>query len=68
MPAAQELLITETLATIAFPFSHTTKSGSAKTVRSPKQAETFAVIDFPFYRIAQLSSVKTLRSPKRCEK
>ncbi|TAE53473.1 MAG: hypothetical protein EAZ88_11900 [Oscillatoriales cyanobacterium] len=42
MPADLELLITETLAIIAFPFSHTTQSGSAKTVRSPKQAETLA--------------------------
>ncbi|TAE98565.1 MAG: hypothetical protein EAZ79_07165 [Oscillatoriales cyanobacterium] len=35
MPADLELLITETLAIIAFPFSHTTQSGSAKTVRFP---------------------------------
>lgn len=68
MPADLELLITETLAIIAFPFSHTTQSGSAKTFRSPKQAETLAVIDFPFSRIAQSGSVKTLRSPKRCQK
>ncbi|WP_293151066.1 MULTISPECIES: hypothetical protein [unclassified Microcoleus] len=53
MPADLELLIAESLASVGFPFSHTTPSGSAKTYRWQKQAETLVVIDIPFDRIAQ---------------
>ncbi|WP_293337711.1 hypothetical protein [Microcoleus sp. CAWBG58] len=61
MPADLELLIAESLASVGFPFSHTTPSGSAKTYRWQKQAETLAVIDFAFSAIAQSGSIKTVR-------